>query len=462
MAKIVFLGYNKQSNGGVMNKKPIVAIVGRPNVGKSTLVNRIIGAREAIVDDMPGVTRDRLYFDSVWNGKTFTLIDTGGIIPGDNDEIMLSIYEQAKLACDEADVVVFLVDGKEGVTPVDEEIADILRRTQKPVFLAVNKIDAPELRNLIYEFYNLALGEPYPVSGMHGTGDVGDLLDKIVEALAESDEIEKEHSIRLAIIGKPNAGKSSLLNNVLKKQRVIVSDVAGTTRDSIDSEVEINGNKFILVDTAGIRKKARVESSSVERYAVVRALKAIRNADITLLVVDANDGVTDQDKKIAELAIKAGRGLIILINKWDIFEEKNQSSADKYKKELQELVPFLRFAPILFISAKTGQRVNKIFDTALEVYTECKKKISTSILNRIILEAFALNPPSTEHGKRLKAYYSTQLISSPPSFAIFVNNTKLFKENYRKYLEKKMRESFGFFGTPIRIFARERKEKQAK
>lgn len=462
MAKIVFLGYNKQSNGGVMNKKPIVAIVGRPNVGKSTLVNRIIGAREAIVDDMPGVTRDRLYFDSVWNGKTFTLIDTGGIIPGDNDEIMLSIYEQAKLACDEADVVVFLVDGKEGVTPVDEEIADILRRTQKPVFLAVNKIDAPELRNLIYEFYNLALGEPYPVSGMHGTGDVGDLLDKIVEALPESDEIEKEHSIRLAIIGKPNAGKSSLLNNVLKKQRVIVSDVAGTTRDSIDSEVEINGNKFILVDTAGIRKKARVESSSVERYAVVRALKAIRNADITLLVVDANDGVTDQDKKIAELAIKAGRGLIILINKWDIFEEKNQSSADKYKKELQELVPFLRFAPILFISAKTGQRVNKIFDTALEVYTECKKKISTSILNRIILEAFALNPPSTEHGKRLKAYYSTQLISSPPSFAIFVNNTKLFKENYRKYLEKKMRESFGFFGTPIRIFARERKEKQAK
>lgn len=445
-----------------MKKKPIVAIVGRPNVGKSTLVNRIIGAREAIVDDSPGVTRDRLYFDSYWNGKPFTLIDTGGIIPGDNDEIMLSIYEQARLACEEADAILFLVDGKEGITPVDEEIADILRRGKKPVFLSVNKIDSPELRPLIYEFYNLALGDPHPVSGMHGTGDVGDLLDEIVKILPDTTEEPEEKAIRLAIIGKPNAGKSSLLNNVLQKQRVIVSDVAGTTRDSIDSEVKINGNKFILVDTAGIRKKSKVESSSIERYAVVRALKAIRNADITLLVVDANDGITDQDKKIAELAIKAGRGLIILINKWDIFEEKTQSSADNYKKEIQELVPFLKFAPILFISAKTGQRVNKIFDTAIEVYEQCQKKISTSILNRIILEAFALNPPSTEHGKRLKAYYSTQLINSPPSFAIFVNNAKLFKENYRKYLEKKMREAFGFFGTPIRIFARERKEKQGK
>jgi len=443
-----------------MQKKPTIAIVGRPNVGKSTFINRIIGSREAIVDDMPGVTRDRLYFEANWSGKSFTVIDTGGIIPGDEDEIMLSIFEQAQIACEEADKIIFIVDAKEGITPVDEDIANQLRRTKKPVFLAVNKIDTPDQQNLIYEFHSLALGDPHPISAMHGTGDVGDLLDKITENLPQVEDIEEDNTIRLAVIGKPNAGKSSLVNSVLNKQRVIVSDVAGTTRDSIDSEFEIDGQKFILVDTAGIRKKAKVEGSSIERYSVVRALKAIRNANIALLIIDANDGITDQDKKIAELAIKAGRGLIIIVNKWDIFEDKDEKSADKYKKDLQELVPFLRFAPIMFVSAKTGLRVPKIFPTAIEVYNECKKQVSTSILNRIILEAFALNPPTSEKGKRLKAYYSTQIINSPPSFVIFVNNPDMLKDSYKRYLERKMREAFGFFGTPIRLFAREKREKK--
>jgi GTP-binding protein len=446
-----------------MKKKPTVAIVGRPNVGKSTFTNRLIGSREAIVDDMPGVTRDRLYFDAEWNGKVFTVIDTGGIIPGDEDEIMLSIFEQAQIACDEADSIVFIVDAKEGITPVDEDIANQLRRSKKPVFLAVNKIDTPAQRNLIYEFHSLALGEPNPISAMHGTGDIGDLLDKIVNALPENiEEEEQDDVIRLAIIGKPNAGKSSLINSVLNKQRVIVSDVAGTTRDSIDTEFEYEGQKYVLVDTAGLRKKAKVEGTSIERYAVVRAIKTIRKSDVTLLIIDANEGLTDQDKKIAELAIKAGRGIILVVNKWDIFEDKDEKSADKYKKDLQDLIPYLSYAPILFVSAKTGLRVHKIFPTAKEVYAECKKQISTSLLNRIILEAFALNPPTSERGKRLKAYYSTQLISAPPSFVIFVNNSQLFKESYKRYLEKKMREAFGFFGTPIRIFARERKEKKGK
>lgn len=443
-----------------MQKKPMVAIVGRPNVGKSTFANRLTGSREAIVDDMPGVTRDRLYFDVSWNGKTFTVIDTGGIIPGDEDEIMLSIYEQAQIACDEADVIIFIVDAEEGITPVDEDIANQLRRTKKPVFLAVNKVDTPERKNLIYEFHSLALGEPHPISAMHGTGDVGDLLDEITKLLPEIEEEEPDDTIRISVIGKPNAGKSSLINSVLNKQRVIVSDVAGTTRDTIDTEFEIDGQKFVLVDTAGLRRKSKIEGTSIERYAVVRAVKAIRNADIALLVVDANDGITDQDKRIAELVIKAGRGLIIAVNKWDVFEDKDEKSADKYKKNLQELVPFLKFAPVLFISAKTGLRVPKIFSTAQEVYAECKKQIATSILNRVILEAFALNPPVSEHGKRFKAYYSTQIINSPPSFVIFVNNSKMFKDSYKRYLEKKIREAFGFFGTPIRIFARERKEKK--
>lgn len=454
-----------------MKKKPTIAIVGRPNVGKSTFVNRLIGVREAIVDDMPGVTRDRLYFDTTWCGKTFTVIDTGGIIPGDEDEIMLSIHEQAQIACNEAHAIIFIVDAKEGITPVDEDIANQLRQTKKPVFLAVNKVDSPDQQNLIYEFHALALGDPQPISAMHGTGDVGDLLDKITAVIPSLDEMpddDEDDNIRLAIIGKPNAGKSSLVNCVLNRERVIVSEVAGTTRDSIDSEFiykdteEDIEQKFTLVDTAGIRKKSKVEGTSIERYAVVRAIKTIRKANVALLVVDANEGLTDQDKKIAELTIKAGRGLIILINKWDILEDKDDKSADNYKKKLEAQVPFLKFAPVMFVSAKTGLRVQKIFPQAIEVYKHCKKQVSTSILNKIVLEAFALNPPTSEKGKRLKAYYSTQIINSPPSFVIFVNNPDLLKDSYKRYLEKKLREAFGFFGTPIRIFARERKEKKKR
>lgn len=449
-----------------MKKKPTVAIVGRPNVGKSTFVNRLIGSREAIVDDMPGVTRDRLYYDTTWRGKTFTVIDTGGIIPGDEDEIMLSIFEQAQIACEEAEVIIFIVDAQEGITPVDEDIANKLRQTDKPVILAVNKVDSPDQQNLIYEFHSLALGEPKPISAMHGTGDVGDLLDEITDLLPnEQYEEEPDDTIRMAVIGKPNAGKSSLVNCVLNKQRVIVSDVAGTTRDSIDSSFTYKNDegeeqKFVLVDTAGIRKKARVGGASIERYSVVRAIKTIRKADMALLMIDANEGITDQDKKIADLTIKAGRGLILVVNKWDIKEDKDDKSADNYKKQIYAQCPFLSFAPIIFISAKTGQRVQTIFPKAIEVFQHCTKQLSTSILNKIVLESFALNPPTSEKGKRLKAYYSTQVMNQPPSFVIFVNNPDLLKDSYKRYLEKKLREAFGFFGTPIRIFARERKEKK--
>ncbi len=442
-----------------MSTKPIVAVVGRPNVGKSTFVNRIVGARQSIVDDQPGVTRDRIYFDVEWQNKHFTLIDTGGIIPGDEDEIMLNIFTQAKVACEEAEKIIFLVDGKDGINPVDYDIANVLRRSKKTVYLAVNKIDAPEHFNNIADFYALALGEPHPISALHGSGGVGDLLDAITDEFDSDENPEENGLIKLAIVGKPNAGKSSIVNALLGEERVIVSDISGTTRDSINSKVKYEGEEFILVDTAGIRKKAKVDWG-VEKFAVDRAIRAIRDCDIAVLVIDAADGLTDQDKKISQIVVEAGKGLIVAINKWDLVEDKDKSDPTaKYTQRLMHEAPFLDFAPKIFISAKTKQRLVNIYKQAKEVYTQCTKRVSTSILNKVLLEAMAMNPPSTKRGKKLRVYYATQVRTAPPTFILFVNDEDLVQDSYKRYLENKMREAFGFFGTPIRMSFRERKEK---
>jgi GTP-binding protein len=441
-----------------MKRRPVVAIVGRPNVGKSTFVNRLVGSRESIVDDMPGVTRDRIYFDVEWAGRHFTVIDTGGIVPGMEDEIMMSIYTQAEIATEQADCVIFVVDGKEGLTPVDIDIANLLRRGDKKIFLAVNKIDSPDAKDLVADFYALGIGDPYAVSAMHGSGGVGDILDDVLKVLPEYVPDDENKPIKLAIVGKPNAGKSSVVNALLGEERVIVSEISGTTRDTIDTEMCFESTSFTLIDTAGIRKKAKVEYG-VEKFAVTRAIRAIKNSDIAVLIIDATEGMTDQDKKITEIASEAGKGLIIAVNKWDLIENKDTYTVNKFTKELRSEAPFLNYVPIIFISALTKQRIHKIFTTAIEVYTHANKKISTSLLNRLILEAFALNPPTSEKGKKLKPYYSTQLGSAPPTFIIFVNDTKLLKASYKRYIENKLREGFGFFGNPIKIVTRERKEK---
>lgn len=441
-----------------MERKPIVAIVGRPNVGKSTFVNRLVGSRNSIVDDLPGVTRDRIYFDVEWQNKVFTVIDTGGIIPGDEDEIMLSIFDQAKIACEEADKIIFLVDGKEGVNPVDYDIANILRQSGKPVFLAVNKIDNPASLMMINDFYGLALGDPTGISALHGSGGVGDLLEIITEDFEISEETEQEKIIKIAIVGRPNAGKSSIVNAVLNENRVIVSDISGTTRDSIDSKLTYKDKEFIIIDTAGIRKKARVDYG-VEKFAVDRAIRSIRECDVALLVIDATEGISDQDKKIASIITEAGKGLIIAINKWDLIENKKSNTINEFSKKITNDIPFLEFAPKIFISALTKQRINTIFDKAQEVYAECTKRISTGLLNKIIKEAYMLNPPQSSKGKRLKLLYVTQTGIQPPHIVIFANNADLMKDHYKKYIENKLREAFGFFGTPIKLSVRERTEK---
>lgn len=438
-----------------MNRKPIVAIVGRPNVGKSTFVNRLVGARNSIVDDRPGVTRDRIYFDVEWQNKQFTVIDTGGIIPDDGDDIMVSIFDQAKLACEESDKIIFLVDGKEGVNPVDYDIAQILRQSGKPVFLAVNKCDNPESLMMVNDFYSLSIGEPLGISALHGSGGVGDLLELITQDFEILDEIEEEKRIRIAIVGRPNAGKSSIVNAVLNTGRVIVSDVSGTTRDSIDSFVTYNEKDFIIVDTAGIRKKSKVDYG-VEKFAVDRAIRSIRECDVALLVIDAKEGISDQDKKISSIITEAGKGIIVAINKWDLVEDKKSNTINKFEKELENEIPFLSYAPKIFISALTKQRLGQIFEKSEEVYAQCTKRISTGLLNKIINEAYALNPPTSFKGKRLKIYYTTQAKTQPPTFVLFVNSEELLKDSYKRYIENKLREAFGFFGTPIRITARNR------
>ncbi len=444
-----------------MKRKPTVAIVGRPNVGKSTFVNRLIGARNSIVHDMPGVTRDRIYFDVEWQNKGFTVIDTGGIIPGDGDDIMVSIFDQARLACEEADRIIFLVDGKDGINPVDYDIANILRQSGKQIFLAVNKCDNPDSLLMTSDFYALSVGNPIGISALHGSGGVGDLLDVVTEGFDESEEEEKDGRIRIAIVGRPNAGKSSIVNSLLNTQRVIVSDVSGTTRDSIDSFITYNDKEFVIVDTAGIRKKSKVDYG-VEKFAVDRAIRSIRECDVAVLVIDAKEGISDQDKKISSIITESGKGIIVAINKWDLIEEKKANTINKFEQELAKDIPFLSYAPKIFISALTKQRLGQIFDKSLEVYEQCVKRVSTGLLNKVINEAYALNPPTSFKGKRLKVLYTTQAAIQPPTFVLFVNNEELLKDSYKRYLENKLREAFGFFGTPIRISVRERKEKGRK
>lgn len=444
-----------------MKRKPIVAIVGRPNVGKSTLVNRLIGHRNSIVDDRPGVTRDRIYFDVEWQNKLFTVIDTGGIVPGDEDEIMLSIYDQAKIACDEADKIIFVVDGKDGVHPVDEDIANILRQSDKPVFVAVNKLDNPESLAMMSDFYSLAIGELVGISALHGSGGVGDLLDMVTKDFEITEEETPDETIKIAIVGRPNAGKSSIVNALLNEDRVIVSDISGTTRDSIDSKIKYHGKDFIIVDTAGIRKKAKVEWG-VEKFAVDRAIRSIKDCDVAVLVIDAAQGISDQDKKISSIITEAGKGLIVAVNKWDLIENKKSNTINQFDLKLANEIPFLDFAPKIYISAVTKQRLNQIFEKTLEVYEQCTKRVSTGLLNKVINEAYVLNPPQSVKNARLKILYTTQINTQPPSFVLFVNNEDLMKDHYKRYIENKLREAFGFFGTPIKISVRSRGDKNKK
>ena len=444
-----------------MKRKPIVAVVGRPNVGKSTFVNRLVGKRQSIVDDQPGVTRDRIYFDVEWQNKQFTVIDTGGIVPGEDDEIMLSIYDQAKIACDEADKIIFIVDGVEGTTPVDVDIANILRQSKKPVFLAVNKVDSHNQLTMISDFYSLAIGEPIAISALHGSGGVGDLLEEITKDFEQDENIVEDGAIKLAIVGRPNAGKSSIVNALLGEKRVIVSDISGTTRDSIDSRLTYNGQEFVIIDTAGIRKKSKVDYG-IEKFAVDRAIRSIKECDVALMVIDATEavnGISDQDKKIASIITEAGKGMVIAINKWDLVEDKKSNTVNKFEKLIKNEIPFLDYVPKIYISAVTHQRLNQIFTKVTEVQAEHSKRVSTGLLNKVINEAYALNPPQTIRNKRLKIMYSTQAATEPPTFILFANDEKLLKDHYKRYMENKLREAFGFFGTPIRISVRTRSEK---
>ena len=445
-----------------MNRRPIIAVVGRPNVGKSTFVNRLVGRRQSIVDDMPGVTRDRIYFDVEWQNKKFTVIDTGGIVPGDEDDIMLSIYDQAKIACEEADKIIFIVDGIEGTTPVDMDIANILRQSGKPVFLAVNKVDSHNQITMISDFYSLAVGEPIAISALHGSGGVGDLLEEITEDFSTEIEDTEDNSIKLAIVGRPNAGKSSIVNALLGEKRVIVSDVSGTTRDSIDSYLNFEGQDYVIIDTAGICKKAKVDYG-VEKFAVDRAIRSIRECDVALMVIDATEainGISDQDKKIASIITEAGKGMVIAINKWDLIEDKKSNTINKFEQKIANEIPFLDYVPKIYISAVTHQRLNSIFTKVLDVQKERSKRIATGLLNKVINEAYALNPPQTIRNKRLKIMYSTQAAVKPPTFILFANNEDLMKDHYKRYMENKLREAFGFTGTPVRISIRTRSEKK--
>ena len=435
--------------------KPVVAIVGRPNVGKSTLFNKIAGRRIAIVEDTPGVTRDRIYCEAEWNGRVFTLIDTGGIEPADGDRILTEMREQAQIAIDMACVIVLVVDVREGMTATDKDVAAMLQRSGKPVVVACSKCDTPGDPPLqMYDFYNLALGDPVPVSGVHGMG-VGDLLDRVVQHFpVQTDEDTDDTVIKLAVVGKPNAGKSSLINHILGENRVIVSPVAGTTRDSIDTYYTRGEDQFLLIDTAGMRRRGKIEEN-IERYSVIRALNAIDRADVALLMIDAAEGVTEQDSKIAGYIHEQGKACLILINKWDLID-KDSRTMDRFRLDVQDGLSFMLYAPILFISAKPGQRVDKIFEMAKYVQNQNAMRISTGMLNDVLNDATARVQPPSDKGKRLKIYYMTQVSAKPPTFVLFINDQKLAHFSYLRYLENQLRGTFGFEGTPIRLIVREK------
>jgi len=437
--------------------KPVVCVVGRPNVGKSTFFNRMIGKRIAIVEDTPGVTRDRIYHETEWNGREFALIDTGGIEPSSSDVILSQMREQAEIAIDMADVILFMVDGREGVTSADREVADMLRRTGKKVLLLVNKIDKQvNLPDQFYDFYELGMGEPIPVSAANKL-NFGDILDEIVASFPEEADSEKEERTGVAVIGKPNVGKSSLVNALISDNRVIVSPVAGTTRDSIDTPFDWNGRKYDLIDTAGIRRKNKV-TEDIERYSVVRAVAAIERSDVCVLMIDANDGVTEQDKKIAGLAYESGKAVVTVVNKWDLVEKDTGTMAKYRKKVLDELV-FMSYSPVVFTSVKERKRLDDLMDLIAKVADNAAQRVQTGPLNSLIADAVMMKQPPSDKGKRLKIYYVSQIGVKPPLFQFQVNDRELTHFSYSRYLENRMREAFGFEGTPIKFVFREKKEK---
>ena len=432
---------------------PTVAIVGRPNVGKSTIFNRIAGERISIVEDTPGVTRDRIYTHSEWLGHKFNLIDTGGIQIGD-EPFLEEIKDQAELAIDEADVIVFLVSVREGDSDADEAVAKILYKADKPVILAVNKVDNPELRQDIYDFYSLGFGEPFPLSGSHGLG-LGDLLDEVISKFPEDKNEEEDDAIRFSLIGRPNVGISSLVNAILGEQRVIVSDIAGTTRDAIDTRFTNNEDEYVMVDTAGMRKKGKVYENT-ERYSVMRAMKAIDNSNVVLVVLNAEEGIREQDKRIAGYAHEAGRGIIIVVNKWDTLKKDNHSLSN-FEQAIRSEFAYLSYAPIIFVSAVTKQRLSQLPELIKRVDTNHRRRIQSSSLNDVLMDAIAVNPTPSANGKRLRVYYGTQVSTEPPTFVVFVNDPDLMHFSYERFLENKIREAFDFEGTPVHLIERRRK-----
>ncbi|WP_367600660.1 ribosome biogenesis GTPase Der [Limosilactobacillus fermentum] len=434
---------------------PVVAIVGRPNVGKSTLFNRIAGERIAIVEDTPGVTRDRLYAHGEWLGKNFSIIDTGGIEMSDQP-LLTQIRQQAEIAIEEADVIIMVVNVENGVTDADEQVAQILYRSNKPVVLAVNKVDNPERRLDVYDFYQLGLGEPYPVSSVHGVG-LGDMLDAVIENFAEKDAEEEDDRIRFSFIGRPNVGKSSLVNAILGENRVIVSDMAGTTRDAINTQFTAKGGReFTMVDTAGIKKKGKLYENT-ERYALMRSMRAIDDSDVVLVVLNAEEGIRELDKHIAGYAHEAGRAVIIVVNKWDTIPDRDQRTMTDFTNLIRHEFQYLSYAPIVFVSAKTKQRLSRLPEMIEEAYDHQHRRIQSAVLNDVLMDALAANPTPSSNGRRLRVYYATQVAVAPPTFVIFVNDPDLMHFSYARYLENRIRAAFDFTGTPIRLIKRRRK-----